>query len=186
MNVMKDKHIVVGVTGSVAAYKAAELVSMLKQDGAEIYVVMTKNATELVGEATFRALSGNPVLTNMFTKDEVMPHIRLTEWMDIMVISPATANIIGKIACGIADDLLSTVVMSAPSSEAPVIIAPAMNERMYLNKAVQQNIDILKKRGYHLIEPEEGMLACGYIGKGRLAGVDKIIEEISKYLSNPN
>ena len=176
---MKSKHIVVGVTGSVAAYKAAELVSRLKQGGAEIYVVMTKNATELIGPATFKALSGNPVLMEIFSKDEALPHIRLAEWMDVLVISPATANIIGKIASGIADGLLSTLVIA---TQTPIVIAPAMNERMYLSKIVQENLDILKRRGYRIIEPEEGFLACGYTGKGRLADIDKIIAEIKKAL----
>lgn len=177
---MKNKHVVIGVTGSVAAYKSAELVSRLKQKGADVYVVMTKNAAELVGPATFKALSGNPVLTRMFSKDELLPHIKLAEWMDILVIAPATANIIGKIANGIADDLLSTLVIAA---EAPIIIAPAMNEKMYKAEIVKQNIDTLKKRGYHIIGPEEGFLACGYEGSGRLADIDKIIKEINKYLA---
>lgn len=176
---MKNKHIVIGVAGSVAAYKSAELVSRLKQGGAEIYVVMTKNATELIGAVTFKVLSGNPVLCDMFTKDESLPHIRLADWMDILVVCPATANIIGKIANGIADDLLSTLVIAA---QAPIVIAPAMNEKMYLNQIVQDNIEILKRRGCHIIEPEEGFLACGYTGKGRLAGIDKIIVEINKHL----
>lgn len=179
---MKDKHIVIGVTGSVAAYKAAELVSKLKQSGAEIYVVMTKNATELVGPATFGTLSGNPVLYEMFPKGrDLLPHIRLADWMDILIIAPATANIIGKIACGIADDLLSTLVIAATK---PVLIAPAMNEKMYRNKIVGKNIDKLKKYGYNIIEPEEGFLACGYTGKGRLANNNKIISKIKKLLKN--
>lgn len=179
---MKNRHIVVGVTGSVAAYKAAELVSRLKQSEAQIYVVMTRNAAELVGPATFKALTGNPVLCDTFPKDgEALPHIRLAEWADVLVVAPATANIIGKVAGGIADDLLSTLVIA---TQAPIIVAPAMNEKMYQNKIVQYNMDILKKNGFHIIEPEEGFLACGYTGKGRLASIDRIIAEINKNLGS--
>ncbi len=167
--------IAVGVTGSIAAYKAADLVSKLRQKGDEIHVVMTKAATELVGPATFRALSGNPVLIELFPPGEAIPHIRLADWLDILLICPATANIIGKIAAGIADDLLSSLVIA---TAAPVIIAPAMNEKMYTSKVVQQNIKVLQDRGYRIIEPETGFLACGYQGQGRLAKVETIISKI--------
>lgn len=186
---MKNKSILVGITGSIAAYKAAELVSQLKQLQANIYVIMTKNAMEFVGPATFRSLTGSPVFYEMFPKEELFVknynnidsnmHIKLAEWPDVLVIAPATANIIGKIANGIADDLLSTVILS---TKKPLIIAPAMNEKMYLNVAVQENLKILKKRGIHIIEPETGFLACGYEGKGRLASVLKIIDEIRKVI----
>lgn len=180
---MKNRHVVIGVTGSIAAYKAAELVSRLKQKGADIYVIMTRNAKELIGPETFRALTGNPVYSSMFPKDnelESLAHINLAEWLSVLVVAPATANIIGKIANGIADDLLSTVILSIHKK--PILVAPAMNEKMYINRAVQDNIRILKKRGYHIIEPETGFLACGYTGKGRLAGVDKIITEIGRLM----
>lgn len=176
---MKDKHIVIGVTGSVAGYKAAELTSRLKQEGADIRVVMTKNAVEFIGPVTFRALTGNPVFCDMFSKEDPLSHINLSEWLDVLVIAPATANIIGKLAHGIADDLLSTLVLA---TQKPILIAPAMNERMYLNKVVQDNLSILRGLGYHIIEPETGFLACGYAGKGRLAGVDRIIDEIRKVI----
>lgn len=178
---VRDKHIVLGVTGSIAAYKAADLVSKLKQAGFDVYVIMTENAKKLVGPATFRAISGNPVLSDMFPKDEeALPHIRLAEWMNLFIIVPATANIIGKIAHGIADDLLSTTVIA---TRKPVLIAPAMNEKMYLSKIVQENLNILRKRGYDIIEPEKGFLACGYKGKGRLADINKIITKIKKQLN---
>jgi len=177
---MKGKKIVIGVTGSIAAYKTADLVSKIKQNEAEIRVVMTDNATKLIGPATFKAISGNEVLIESFPVDiETLPHIRLTDWMDILVICPATANIIGKIASGIGDDLLSTLAIA---TEKPIIIAPAMNEKMYLNKIVQKNIKFLKTQGYNFIDPEEGFLACGYKGLGRLANISKIITEIKKYL----
>lgn len=176
-NAPKNKHITIGVTGSIAAYKAADLVSKLKQAGNEVNVVMTKCACELIGPATFQALSGNPVLIDMFPEDDPMPHIKLADRTDVLVICPATANIIGKIACGIADDLLSTLAMSVT---APIIIAPAMNEKMYLNKAVQDNINVLKKRGAFFVGPSEGYLACGYTGKGKLADISEIISEIGK------
>lgn len=177
---MKGKHIAIGVTGSVAAYKAAELASRLKHEGAEVYVIMTSNAMEFVGPSTFRSLTGNPVLSKMFSKENVFgpsPHIGIGDWMDVLVIAPATANIIGKIANGIADDLLTTVALSA---QKPILIAPAMNERMYLNPSVQENMEVLKKHGCHLIEPETGFLACGYKGKGRLANLDTIISVIKE------
>lgn len=179
---VRGKHIVIGVTGSIAGYKAADLASQLKQKGADIYAVMTKNAMEFIGPATFRALTGNPVLHELFPEENPFKatiHIGLSEWLDVLAIVPASANIIGKIANGIADDLLSTLVLS---TNKPILIAPAMNEKMYLNKAVQDNIKTLKKRGYHIIEPETGFLACGYTGKGRLAGTDKIINEIKGLL----
>lgn len=176
---MKGKHIVIGVTGSVAAYKAAELASQLKQSGADIHVVMTRNALEFIGPVTFRSLTGNPVFCDMFSKVDPLSHISLAEWLDVLVIAPATANIIGKIANGIADDLLTILVLA---THKPILIAPAMNEKIYLNKVVQENIDLLKKRGYHIIEPETGFLACGYTGKGRLADVDKIIGVIKRLL----
>jgi phosphopantothenoylcysteine decarboxylase/phosphopantothenate--cysteine ligase len=179
---MKNKHIVIGVTGSIAAYKAAEITSQLKQKGCDIYVIMTKNAMEFVGPATFRSLTGNIVLTEMFPKDNTFSptlHISLAEWMDVLVIVPATANIIGKIAHGVADDLLSTTALS---TQKPILIAPAMNEKMYINPAVQENLKILKKRNCKIVEPETGFLACGYTGKGRLAGIDKIIKEIEEII----
>lgn len=175
---MKGKHIVIGVTGSVAAYKSAELVSQLKQKGLDIYVVMTKNAMEFISPVTFRALTGNPVFYEIFPKENPFTatiHIGLSQWLDILLIVPATANIIGKLAHGIADDLLTTLVLS---TKKPILIAPAMNEKMYLNKVVQNNIKILKGCGYHIIGPDTGFLACGYTGKGRLAGIEKIISKI--------
>ena len=170
--------IVVGVTGSIAAYKAAELVSKLKQNGAEVHVVMTRCAQELVGPMTFHSLSMNPVHTELFPEGgSARPHhIDLVDQADLVVIAPATANIIGKIAAGLGDDILSTTVLAA--WDLPVIVAPAMNVRMYANPIVQRNIAALEEAGYVFVEPEEGYLACGYEGKGRLASLDRILDTI--------
>jgi phosphopantothenoylcysteine decarboxylase/phosphopantothenate--cysteine ligase len=168
--------ILIGVTGSIAAYKAAEVVSALKKSGVGVTVVMTEHATELVGPATFRGLSGNEVRVGLFERWPGKPiHIDLATGHDVVAIVPATANIIGKIACGICDDLLSTVVLSTRS---PVLVAPAMNEAMYGNVAVQENIATLKERGISFIEPETGWLACGVEGIGRLASLDTILAAI--------
>ncbi|MEW6027215.1 MAG: flavoprotein [Planctomycetota bacterium] len=176
---MAGKQIAIGVTGSIAAYKAAELVSYFNQQGANVTVVMTGAATKFVTPLTFQTLSHNRVITDIFSQDyEYDPqHIALAEKLDALLIAPASANIIGKIASGIADDALSTLVMSLKASK--VVIAPAMNERMYLNPIVQDNIKRLKKQGYHFVEPEKGHLACGS-GLGRLADLGTIITYLSK------
>jgi phosphopantothenoylcysteine decarboxylase/phosphopantothenate--cysteine ligase len=169
--------VLVGVTGSIAAYKAAELVSELKKSGWDITVVMTEHAQHLIGPATFRGLSGGEVRADLFERWPGRPiHIDLAADHDVIAIVPATANIIGKIAGGICDDLLSTVVLS---TKAPVVIAPAMNEAMYLNAPVQANIATLKARGYRFVEPETGWLACGSAGKGRLASLDALVAAIA-------
>lgn len=179
-NQFKGKEIGIGITGSIAAYKAAEIVSYLNQQGANITVVMTGAATKFVTPLTFQTLSHNKVITDLFADGyEFDPqHIALAEKLDALLIAPASANIIGKIASGIADDALSTLGMSVKASK--VIIAPAMNKRMYLNPIVQNNIARLKKQGYHFIEPEKGHLACGS-GLGRLASFDTIITYLSRY-----
>ena len=178
-NQFKGREIGIGVTGSIAAYKTAELVSYLSQQGANVTVVMTAGAAKFVTPLTFQTLSHNKVITDLFSADyEFDPqHIALAEKLDALLIAPASGNIIGKIASGIADDALSTLVMSVKASR--VIIAPAMNERMYLNPIVQDNIKCLKKQGYHFIEPAKGHLVCGS-GIGRLADFDTIITYLSK------
>jgi phosphopantothenoylcysteine decarboxylase/phosphopantothenate--cysteine ligase len=168
--------VLIGVTSSIAAYKAAEVVSELVKLGAEVSVMMTKNATELVSPATFRALSGNEVRVDLWESGTKRPiHIDLAQSQDVVAVVPATANIIGKIACGICDDLVSTAVLAAT---APVVIAPAMNESMYSSAAVQANLATLRKRGCVLVEPGTGWLACGKEGKGRLAETDTIVGAI--------
>jgi phosphopantothenoylcysteine decarboxylase/phosphopantothenate--cysteine ligase len=172
----KGVNIVLGVTGCIAAYKACELVSRFTQAGAVVRVIMTVAAGEFVKPLSFRTLSGQPVFTGMFTSPgEYDPaHVSLADWARIVVIAPATANIIGKIAHGIADDLLSCTVMA---TKAPVLIAPAMNVHMWENAVVQENISKLRQYGYRFVDPEDGYLACGYRGKGRLASSGRIIEE---------
>lgn len=181
-NQFKGKQVGVGITGSIAAYKAAELVSYLNQQGAHVTVVMTGAATKFVAPLTFQTLSHNKVIIDLFAEDYAFDpqHIALAEKLDALLIAPASGNIIGKIVSGIADDALSTLVMSVKASK--VIIAPAMNERMYLNPIVQDNIKRLKKQGYHFIDPAKGHLACGS-GLGRLADLDTIITYLAKTLA---
>jgi phosphopantothenoylcysteine decarboxylase/phosphopantothenate--cysteine ligase len=179
---LKGRKIVLGVTGGIAAYKAAELVRELVKAGAEVQVVMTRNAQAFITPLTFQTLSGNPVTTELFNliAESEIGHIALADRAEVLLIAPATANIIGKIAGGIADDLLTTMVMA---TKAPVLLAPAMNVHMWENPICQENIQKLRQRGYHFIDPEAGELACGYEGKGRLAEISTIVEEICVLLS---
>jgi phosphopantothenoylcysteine decarboxylase / phosphopantothenate---cysteine ligase len=173
--------IVLGVTGGIACYKAVELVRLLVKANFSMRVIMTPGAMEFVTPLTFQALSGNPVATQTFdlTQESQIGHINLADSADIFVIAPATANMIGKIAAGIADDLLTTVLMA---TQAPVLICPAMNIHMYENPILQENLRKLRRIGYHIMEPAEGYLACGYEGKGRLPDPEKIAEEIERLL----
>lgn len=176
---LKDKTIVLGVTGGIAVYKAADLVSKLKKRGAKVEVIMTNAATEFVTPLTFQTMSENIVHTKMFNKlDRIdVEHISLAQKGDVMLIAPATADIIGKIANGIADDLLTTVVMA---SNKKVIFAPAMNTKMYENPIVQENIEKLKKIGYEFISPGSGRLACGDYGSGKMAEPEDIVDYLDK------
>jgi len=176
---LNGKHVVIGVTGGIAVYKVVDVVSRLKKLGAEITVIMTKHATEFVTPLTFRSLSLNYVVVDMFEEPKTwnVEHISIAQRADLFLMAPATANIIGKMAHGIADDMVSTVVMA---TKAPVWIAPAMNTGMYTNPVVQRNIDDLKSLGYNFIEPDSGRLACGDIGVGKLASPERIVETISK------
>ncbi len=181
--IFPGKTIVFGVAGCIAAYKAADLVSRLKKLGADIHVIMTQSAGELVRPMTFQTLSQNPVHTDMWAEPKKwnVEHIGLADSADLFMIVPATANIIGKIANGIADDMLSTTVMAV---KAPIVIAPAMNAKMYDNPIVQTNIEKLKDLGYHIVEPDYGYLACGYEGKGRLPDNEVILKAACKALSS--
>lgn len=172
---MKGKHIIVAVSGGIAAYKAIELVSRLRKEGAEIKVVMTENATHIASPLTFGEISGNPVAISMWEEvhDWNVEHIALATWADAYVIAPATANVIGKIAAGIADDMLTTTIMA---TTAPKYICPAMNSNMYLNPITQRNFDILRSLGYHMLEAASGSLACGTSGIGRLPEPEEIVE----------
>jgi phosphopantothenoylcysteine decarboxylase/phosphopantothenate--cysteine ligase len=173
---LKGKTIVLGVTGGIAAYKAAEIVRLLVKDGATVRVIMTKNAQEFITPLTLQTLSGNPVSTETFslTQESEIGHIRLADTADLVLIAPATANVIAKLAHGLADDLLTTVLLA---TIAPVLLAPAMNVHMYAHTIVQENMRKLTSIGYSFIEPGEGFLACGYEGKGRLADPEDIVEE---------
>ena len=171
------KTVVLGVTGGIAAYKACDLVSRLHKKHINIRIIMTEHACEFVQPLTFEVLSGNRVVTDMFNRDfpwEV-EHISLAKAADVFAVVPATANILGKYACGIADDMLSTTLLA---TRAPVLFAPAMNTAMYENPVVQQNMEVLKQRGCLFVEPASGMLACGDTGKGKLADVDTIEQAI--------
>ena len=173
---LENKNVVVGVTGGIAAYKAVEIVSRLKKLGANVDVIMTESAREFVKPLTFQSISHNPVYTDMFgtPNNWDVEHISLAKKADLMLLAPATANIIGKLANGIADDMLSTTVMA---TTAQVLLAPAMNSNMYQNKIVQDNISYLKNKGYKFMSADAGYLACGTIGKGRLPDPAEIVNQ---------
>ncbi|MFA5094872.1 MAG: flavoprotein [Candidatus Omnitrophota bacterium] len=178
---MAKKEVILGVTGSIAAYRACEIVNGLRKSGFNVTVIMTKEAKEFVSPLTFQTLSHNRVYSEMFeTPSEWNPvHTSLADKADLVLIAPACANVIGKLANGICDDLLTCVVMA---SSAKVLIAPAMNEKMYANPAIQENISKLKKRGMKMIGPVKGPLACGHEGIGHIAGLDTIISEVKRSL----
>ena len=179
---MKGKKILLAVTGGIAAYKSAELVRLFIKDDAQVKVLMTKNAQEFITPLTLQTLSSHPVYRETFSliKDFDIAHIALAQEADILVIAPATANIIGKIAAGLADDLLTTVVMA---TKAPVLICPSMNTNMYENVIVRENIQKLTSRGYHMMEADSGELACKSEGVGRLPELSDIIEEVKSILT---
>jgi phosphopantothenoylcysteine decarboxylase/phosphopantothenate--cysteine ligase len=173
--------VVLGVSGGIACYKAVELVRLLVKEQYTVHVIMTHGAMEFVTPLTFQTVSAQPVATDTFnlTQESEIGHINLADSADIFVVAPATANIIGKIAAGIADDLLTTVLMA---TQAPVLIAPAMNIHMYQNPILQENLRKLRRVGYEILEPVEGYLACGYEGKGRLPDPEAILEQIRRQL----
>ncbi|MBP3461825.1 MAG: bifunctional phosphopantothenoylcysteine decarboxylase/phosphopantothenate--cysteine ligase CoaBC [Bacilli bacterium] len=179
---LKNKNIVIGITGGIACYKVCEIISYLVREGVNVNVIMTKNATKFITPLTIETLSKNKVVIDMFEKKEhvEVEHISLARKADLILVVPATANIIGKVANGIADDMLSTTIMATTSK---VVFAPAMNNEMYNNKIVQDNIKKLKKYGYEFINPVEGNLACGYKAIGKLAKKETIIELVNKTLN---
>lgn len=179
---MKNKNILIGITGGIAAYKICDVISYLKRNDVNVDVIMTENATKFITPLTIETLAKSRVVVDMFHEKEHIDveHISLARKADLVLIAPATANIIGKLASGIADDMLSTTIMA---TKAPVLIAPAMNNGMYENKIVQDNIKKLKKYGYQFIDPVEGNLACGYKAVGKLADRNTIIENIDRILS---
>ena len=179
---LKDKTVVIGVSGGIAVYKTLDVVSRLRKLGVNVNVIMTKSATEFVTPLSFQSLSQNYVVCDMFEDPKTwdVEHISLAKRADVFLIAPATANVIGKIANGIADDMLTTTVMA---TKAKVLIAPAMNTNMYENPILQRNINTLKELGYNFVEPESGRLACGDTGKGKLASPETIVDEVVKLLS---
>jgi phosphopantothenoylcysteine synthetase/decarboxylase len=174
----KTTQIVLGVTGSIAAYKAAELVRLMKQKEWDVSVIMTRDALEFVGEVTFRTLSQNPVGIDMFpeTTEWRPEHISLADKADLLVIAPCTAHMLAKLACGLADDLLSCTALA---TEAQVLVAPAMNVKMWDHPATQANAETLRSRGVRFVDVGSGDLACGYQGRGRLASLDEIMAAVS-------
>lgn len=180
-------NILLGVTGGVAAYKAVDLASKLTSTGANIHTVMTENACRFVGPKSFEAVSNSTVLTDMWSTPEQFRfgHIALADWADIVVVAPATANIIAKIANGICDDLLSTILCTCWPliKSGAALLAPAMNDKMWSNPAVQKNVETIQKMGFQLIGPVEGRLACGNKGLGRMAEPKDIFEAIEKNAS---
>lgn len=180
---LKNKKVLLCVTGGIAVYKAAAFTSKLTQQGAEVKVVMSESATKMVTPLTFQALSRNEVYTSTFQENnpKVVAHIDLADWADLVVVAPATANIIGKMANGICDDMISTILLA---TTADVFVAPAMNVHMYEHPALRKNLNTLREFGYRFIEPGEGYLACGYIGKGRLAEPEDMIAYLNAYYSN--
>lgn len=179
---LTGKEIVLGVTGGIAAYKSAEIVSRLRHSGANVHVIMTRNATEFIAPLTFQTLSANQVVTDTFEAPEYwnIEHVALAKLADIFVVAPATANILAKMASGIADDMLSTTLLA---TKAQILVAPAMNTGMWTAPATQNNVKVLKERGVRMIGPESGMLACGDEGAGRMSEPEMIVEEICRILS---
>ncbi len=176
---LKDKKILLGITGGIAAYKAVELAGKFIKCGASVKTIMTKNACEFISLLTIKSITHQAVITKMFDVEAEIEHISLADWADIIVIAPATANIIGKVASGIADDLLSTTIMA---TQAPKLFVPSMNVHMFENPIVQENITKLSKLGYFFMEPDQGMLACGYEGKGRFPSVAEIVYFTKSYI----
>lgn len=179
---LKDKFVALGVTGSIAAYKSVELVRLLKKAGVSVQVIMTKSACEFIKPLTFQVISQNPVITDMFKEPSFweIEHIALADKADIFLVAPATANIIAKMAAGIADDMLTSTILA---TKAKIIVVPAMNVNMYENTITQKNITSLRTHGITVLEPEKGQLACGYTGKGRFPEPGNIVEQIEIILA---
>ncbi len=178
---LTGKSVVLGVTGGIAAYKACEVVSRLRKMGADVYVIMTKSATEFVQPLTFETLSNHPVVTDTFARPATweVEHIALAKRADVFAIAPATANILAKMAHGIADDMLSTTVLA---TKAPILVAPAMNTGMWTAEITQENCAVLRKRGVHFVGPDAGFLACGDVGSGRMSEPAEIVDAIAELL----
>lgn len=179
---LKDKNIILGVTGGIAAYKCVDLVSRLRKQGANVHVILTKGAQNFVTETAMREISGNPVVTSMWQEIQQydVEHIALAQLADVVLVAPATANVIAKCACGMADDMLTTTLLA---TKAPVFLAPAMNTNMYENSITQQNLHTLQERGCHIIEPAAGHLACGTSGVGRMPEPQELVEILADFFA---
>ena len=179
---LKDKNIILGVTGGIAAYKCVDLVSRLRKQGADVHVILTKGAQNFVTETAMREISGNPVVTSMWQEIQQydVEHIALARLADVVLVAPATANVIAKCACGMADDMLTTTLLA---TKAPVFFAPAMNTNMYENSITQQNLHTLQERGCHIIEPAAGHLACGTSGVGRMPEPQELVEILADFFA---
>ncbi|MBD3403659.1 hypothetical protein GF420_12245 [candidate division GN15 bacterium] len=177
------KKVLVGLTGGIACYKVPYLVRYLHKARVEVQVVMTDGATKFITPLTLEAVSNRPVATELFPVNEFVStrHIDMAEWPDLIVVAPATANLIGKVASGISDDLLTTIICATPR---PVLIAPAMNPRMWDNPVTQKNIASLRQLGYHFVDPEEGEMACEHSGVGRMAEPDRIYARVTDLLTD--
>ncbi len=178
---LAGKRILLGVTGSIAAYQAGDLIGLFKSQLASVHVIVTRAATQFITPLTLQVISGHPVSTELFpdSGDPCVEHIELASAADALVIAPATADIIGKLAAGLADDILTTTALAVT---APLVIAPAMNERMWFNRAVQRNVRILDELGAYFVPPEYGPMACGGVGWGRLARLETIVRRTSRIL----
>lgn len=179
---LKDKNIILGVTGGIAAYKCVDLVSRLRKQGANVHVILTKGAQNFVTETAMREISGNPVVTSMWQEIQQydVEHIALAQLADVVLVAPATANVIAKCACGMADDMLTTTLLA---TKAPVFFAPAMNTNMYENSITQQNLHTLQERGCHIIDPAAGHLACGTSGVGRMPEPQELVEILTDFFA---
>lgn len=179
---LKDKNIILGVTGGISAYKCVDLVSRLRKQGANVHVILTKGAQNFVTETAMREISGNPVVTSMWQEIQQydVEHIALAQLADVVLVAPATANVIAKCACGMADDMLTTTLLA---TKAPVFFAPAMNTNMYENSITQQNLHTLQERGCHIIEPAAGHLACGTSGVGRMPEPQELVEILADFFA---
>jgi phosphopantothenoylcysteine synthetase/decarboxylase len=181
--ILKDRIIVLGVTGSIAAFKAADITSRLTEAGAQVFPVMTAGACNFIQPLTLQTLSRNPVPFDLWSEGEGWQpgHIDLADQADLLLVAPATAHCIAQFALGLAPDLLTSIHLA---TRAPVMLAPAMNGKMLAHTATQANLEVLRARGYHFIEPESGMLACGYEGDGKLAAVDRIVQSVKDFFKN--
>jgi|TARA_B110000967_G_scaffold209757_1_gene267492 phosphopantothenoylcysteine decarboxylase/phosphopantothenate--cysteine ligase len=180
---LKGRTIILGITGSIAAYKAADITSRLTEAGAQVYPVMTTEACRFIQPLTLQVLSRNPVVSDLWKEGEGWQpgHIELADRADLFLVAPATAHCLALFAHGLAPDLLSSIHLATP---APVMLAPAMNGKMLAHAATQENIKTLRSRGYHFIEPQSGMLACGYEGAGKLAAVETIVQSVQDFFAN--